>query len=261
MRTQEIKMIAKNLGGVLVKNSPTILTVLSVSGLVATTIMGSKDTIKAIRILDELEEEAELKGEEPLTFKEKAKATWKCYIPTAIMGSITIGCTIGANSIHLRRNAALASLYSLSEVALKEYQAKVVETIGKNKEQKIKDEIHQEKIVKNPVSANEVFITGRGDTLCYDVLSGRYFKSDMEKIKSALNKLSRDLMSEMFVSVNQVYYELGLEGTKHGDLWGWHVDQVGSDLIQPDFSSQLAEDGRPCLVLDFKADPKYTEYV
>lgn len=251
MNTQGIQKVAQTMGGAIAKNSPTILTGLSVAGLIATTVMAVKATPKAIQLL----EEKQLKEyKDPMTKKEIIKETWRCYAPAAAMGLVTVGCIVGANSINLRRNAALASVYSISEAALKEYQAKVVETIGRDREKAIKDEIKQEKLVRNPVSKNEVIITGKGDTLCYDAQTGRYFKSDMETIKSVMNSLSRRLMSDMFISLNDVYSELGLEGTKLGDLVGWHVD---NGLIDPDFGTQLAEDGRPCLVLDFEVEPKY----
>jgi len=89
----------------------------------------------------------------------------------------------------------------------------------------------KKRVVRNPVSDNEVIITSRGDTLCYDALGGRYFKSDIEHIRQVLNKLSRDLMSEQFITLNQVYSELGLKGTKVGDVAGWHIDD---GLIEPD---------------------------
>jgi hypothetical protein len=167
------------------------------------------------------------------------------------MGGLTIGCIIGSNSINLRRNAALAGLYSLTETALKEYKAKVIETIGEKKERDIRDEVAKERIHKNPVSDNEVVITGYGETLCYDFLSGRYFKSDRERINRAVNKLSRDMMTDMTISLNQLYDELGLRNTKMGDMVGWHIDD---GIIEPDYSSQLTENGIPCLVLDFKED-------
>lgn len=53
----------------------------------------------------------------------KAQFTWQCYLPAAIMGGLTIACAISINLCH---NAALASVYSLTELALKENQAKVV---------------------------------------------------------------------------------------------------------------------------------------
>ena len=255
---QGLQKLTRQFGGILTKNSPTILTGIGVAGLVATAVMAVKATPKALEILEyetlARESETEVGVLDRFTTQEILKLTWRCYLPAAAMGLVTVGCIIGANSINLRRNAALVSLYSLSEATLKEYQAKVVETIGKNKERAIKDDIAKDKITKNPVSDKEIVITSFGDTLCYDALSGRYFKSDIEKIRQVLNKLSRDLMTEMFIDLNSVYSDLGLKETKMGDMVGWHIDD---GLIEADFSSQLTENGTPCLVLDFVTEPRY----
>jgi len=53
---------------------------------------------------------------------------------------------------------------------LKEYQEKVIETIGQNKENKIREAIIDDRLSKNPVSKNEILITGAGDVLFYELL-------------------------------------------------------------------------------------------
>lgn len=251
-----MKKMLSTIGKNMTKNSPVILTGLGVAGLVTTTVLAVKATPKALEILEERRQEELEYNEDFHSFAPMGiiQETWKCYIPTMIMGTITIACIIGANSVNLRRNAALASVYSLSEAALKEYQAKVVETIGESKHVKIKDEIAKDRIAKNPVTSKEVIVTGRGDMLCYESLSGRYFKSDIEHIKKVFNDLGRDMLSDMYISLNDVYYALDLQSTKLGDLMGWHVDH---GLPVPSFSSQLSEDGTPCLVLDFSIEPRY----
>lgn len=259
MHIPELKHATKVISRTLTKNSPSILTGLGVAGVFATAVMAVKATPKALILLDEekynREKEYDTLGEsEPISAKDAIALTWKCYLPATIMGAVTIACIIGANKINLRRNAVLASLYSLSESALKEYQAKVVETIGKNKERKIKDDMAHDKILNNPANDREIIITGNGDTLCYDAMSGRYFKSDIEEIRRALNKLSRDMMTEMNITLNEVYNELGLKSTKLGEMVGWNIDD---GLIDPEFSSQLTENGVPCLVLDFSESPRY----
>jgi predicted metal-dependent phosphotriesterase family hydrolase len=163
-------------------------------------------------------------------------------------------CIIGASSVNTRRNAALATAYSLSESAFKEYREKVVENIGDKKEQTIKDAIAKEKIEKNPVQNTEVILTGKGETLCYDVVSGRYFKSDIDRLKKAENKLNRQMRDEMYISLNDFYYEIGLDNIKVGDNLGWNIDDGYIDLR---FSSQLATDGTPCLVIDYGYGPRY----
>ena len=240
-------------------NSPSLLTGLSVAGLITVVIMAVRATPKALRILEEEALYRETRSDEetdnvPITKFEAIKLVWTCYIPAAVMGGVTIACIIGANTISLKRTAALASVYSLAKETLNEYQTRVIETIGENKHVKIKDEIAKAKIDKNPLNNNTVIVTGKGDTLCYDSISGRYFKSDIEKIRKVQNELNKDLMSEMSISLNDAYYALGLSNIKLGEDLGWSIDD---GLMEFDFSSQLSEDGVPCLVIDYCVDPLY----
>lgn len=248
MKAESIKAVAKNLEVAVRKNSPTILTGLGVAGLITTTVLAVKATPKALALIEEAEDK-QMENLEPL---EVVKVTWKCYIPAALMGGITIGCMIGANSINLRRSAALASAYSIAETTLKEYQAKVVETIGEAKARKIKEDIAEDKMKKNPVQNTEVIITGKGDMLCFDVLSGRYFKNNIENLRKIQNDFNHNLISEMYVSLNELYYAIGLPGVKVGDDLGWNVDT----MIEFSFSSKLTEEGEPCLVVDYLVGPK-----
>lgn len=269
MQSNGIKQVAKNLEGIFQKNSPTILTGVAVAGLFSTVVLAVRATPKAILLMDEDAERRYSNGEVLklypediklvtssmlLTKKQIIQATWKCYIPAAAVGTATIACIIGANSINLRRNAALASVYSITEAAFKEYQAKVTETLGKGKEIKIRDEIAKDRIANNPVSNTEVIFTGKGEVLCLDAISGRYFKSDVQSIKRVENEQNRILRDEMYVSLNDVYYELGLKPTKLGDELGWNIDR---GYIEFDFSSQITDEGTPCLVLDYTLSPKF----
>ena len=100
----------------------------------------------------------------------------------------------------------------------------------------------------------EVIITEKGNTLCYDAISGRYFKGDIDKIKKAEYELNRQMRDEMYISLNDFYYEIGLDNIKIGDELGWNIDDGYIDLS---FSSQLASDGTPCLVIDYSIAPRY----
>lgn len=242
--------MSKDIQRTLVKHSPEILTGLGITGMITTTIMAVKATPKALDIINDMEYE---KGD-ILTPVEKVKATWKCYIPSAITGTLSITCLIGASSVSSKRNAVLATAYKLSESALKEYQEKVVETIGEKKEEKIRDAIAKDVIEHNPVKNNEVIITDNGDTLCYDAISGRYFKSNIDKINKIVNELNRTMLGDMYVSLNDFYYELGLKGTDLGDQLGWNINRGFIDLR---FSTQLSEDDTPCLVIDYSVPPRY----
>ena len=233
------------------KHSPEILTGIGIAGMLTTTVMAVRATPKAIMLI---EDKKEAEGIDNLPALEIVKTTWKCYIPATITGTLSITCLICANTVNIRRNAALATAYTLSETALKDYQEKVVETIGEKKEKAVRDAIAKDKVDKTPVSSKEVIITGKGNTLCLDYISGRYFESDIETIKKAVNELNRRMLDEMYISLNDFYYEIGLPANGCGEDLGWNID---NGYIDPDFSSQLAEDGRPCLVISYLVAPRY----
>lgn len=256
MSKLNLAQIAKNIQLTVSKHSPEILTGIGIAGMVTTTILAVKATPKALRLIEEKKEELEFERDEFVTLSkaEVVKTCWKCYIPSVVTGTLSAACLIGANSVNARRNAALATAYTLSETALKEYQEKVVETIGEKKEQTVRDSVAKDKIDKNPVSTHEVIITEKGNTLCFDAVSGRYFKSDIEKLKKAENELNRRMRDEMYIPLNDFYYEIGLKSVSIGDDLGWNIDRGYIDL---DFSSQLADDGTPCLVISYRVAPRY----
>lgn len=251
MNKKSISTMVRSLQSATKKHSPEILTGIGIAGMITTIVMAVRATPKALILIDEKKEELET---EKLSPKELLRTTWKCYIPTTAIGTVSVLCLIGASSVNVRRRAALATAYTLSESALKEYQEKVVEAIGEKKEQSVQDEIAKDKIEKNPISCREVIITEKGNTLCYDAVSGRYFKSDRDKIDKSINELNRRIRDEMFISLNEFYYEIGLNGIGLGDQLGWNIN---SGYIEPDFSYQGAEDGTPCLVIGYLVEPRY----
>ena len=237
------------------KRSPEILTGLGIAGMISTTVLAVQATPKALDLIARAEDKKFDNGHgDKLTVSEKMKVAWKPYIPAAITGIASISCIIGASSVHAKRNAAIAAAYNLSQTALTEYKEKVVETIGEKKEQAIKDKIAKDKIKKDPVSKSEVIVTGKGNTLCYDAFNSRYFYSDIDQIKRAINELNRIMLSQMYVSLNDFYDELNLKHSGNGDELGWKLDD---GFIEVDFSSQLSDDGRPCLVIEYMVAPRY----
>ena len=267
MFKQNLLRVVNGLKLTMEKHSPEILTGIGIAGMVTTTVLAIKATPKALYLLEEARKEKidnqvasgvpyeEVKNE--LDTMEKVKSAYKPYIPVFITGAVSISCLIGASSVHLRRNAALATAYKLSETALSEYKEKVVETVGEKKEKVIKDNIAKSKIEKDPVSKKEIFITKKGETLCYDAITGRYFKSDIEEIRRAINVLNKRIIDEHYISLNDFFDEIGLANTRLGEELGWNLDD---GLIDVDFSTQLAEDGTPCLVVDYLVAPRYDYY-
>lgn len=257
----DVKTIFNTTKRKVLKRSPEILTGLGVAGMITTVVLSVKATPKAMKLIEEekINRQAERETVDDqdsieLTKLEVVKVAWKPYIPAAVTGVISVGCLIGATSVSTRRTAAIATAYKLSETALSEYREKVVETIGEKKEKTVRDNIAKDKVEKNPVANSEVILTGIGETLCYEPISGRYFKSDINKIRSAVNDINEQMFSENYASLNDLNGKLDLPYTNIGYDLGW---DVYNGLLQVEFSSQITDDGTPCIVIDYITPPRY----
>ena len=275
-----VKSQLKRFEKTLEKHAPEVLVGIGITGFVVTTVQAVRVTPKAI---DEIDAEKRRRKNEfyektttdmsddlrnelltqavKLTPTDYIRCTWKLYLPVAITGVSSIACVIGATHINLKRNAALVAACTLTENRFSEYKGKVKELLGDKKEQNVRDEIAKDQITNHPVSDEDIVDTGKGETLCYDAISGRYFRSDIDEIKRCLNLLNNQLLYDEAVSLNDLYDYLGLEPNKCGEDFGWNRSRPGwGGLVEPSFSSQLTDKGIPCVVLDFIEGPFYTGY-
>ena len=239
------------------KHSPEILTGLGIAGMITTTVLAVKATPKALELIEDKKDELDIYPTEKLPPVETVKATWKCYIPAAITGVTSVVCLIGASSVNAKRNAALMTAYNLSATALTEYKEKVLETVGEKKEQIIRNKVAEDRIAKEPVNQSNIIVSGNGTTRCFDAITKRRFISDIDTIKRIVNDLNaRMIDGEDYISLNDFYYELGLDGVSIGDELGWSTRDGRQGLIKVDFSAQLDTDGVPCVYIEYLVEPK-----
>ena len=228
-------------------NAGTILTVMSCVGVVGTAVCAAHDAVKARDVMTEIETK-----HEDTPKSEVVKRVVPCYISTVLMASATIACVIGHHQLSAGKIAAYASAYTMATQVANEYRNKIVENLGKDKAQEIDNQIADERIRRNPPSDLDV-IPGSGDVLCYDYLLDRYFHSDPESIRMAVNDLNYELINGpgMWVSLNEFYDKLGLGPAPIGEELGWTID----NRIEVSFSSRLTESNLPCLVMRFETSP------
>ena len=241
------------------KHSPEILTGIGIAGMLTTVVLAVKATPKALEDIEEKKREKVHQngsGEnDKLKPVEIVKVTWKNYIPAAVTCVASTACLIGANKVSMKRITALSTAYKLSETALSEYRDKVVETLGEKKDKTIREKIAEERVEKNPVSKNEVFITGKGKTLFYEPVTSRYFEHDIDDVKRIVNEINEKMLSYDYISLNEFFDELGLSRCSIGDDIGWNIGR--DSLIKIDYTPTKTDDDRPCLALDYYVSPRY----
>lgn len=248
------------------KRSPEILTGVGIAGMITTTVLAVRATPKALRLIEKAEDHgigiSSKEGDpdwkyRPLTKLEVIKVAWKPYIPAVLTCGLSIGCLIGAQSVNTRRITAISTAYKLSETALTEYKAKVIETIGEKKEHVIRDKVAQQKVDDHPITKSEVIVTGGGDVIFLEPVSMRYFKSDIETVRKIINDLNYRLTTgaEEYISLSEFYDEIGLSHTSNSDDIGWNLYRDGQ--IEIEMSATKTDKGEPCLMLGYGVSPRY----
>lgn len=257
------------------ENSSTILSAAGVAGTVSTAVLTGKASFKAAGIINQKKHDLAKQYEETttepldpevqkyfyqgLTRTEQVKLVWALYIPPVASGAITITSIILAHKIDAKRVAALTAALGVTERSYQEYKDKIHEKLGDRETGKIRDELNQDRVKRNPAPGNEVILLNDGDQLCLDAYSGRYFKSNMETIKRAENSLNHQIVHHEDCSLSELWDDLGLTPTTMSDEVGWNA---GHSMVEINVTSALTEDGRPCLVLEYEPSPfqRYSKF-
>lgn len=234
----------------MVDHSPEIYLGVGLTLMTSSVVLGIATTPKVMKIIKVKEKEEGYS----LSTKEVIQTSWKHYLPTAatlVAGGV---CIVNGCKIQNKRYAAVAAAYKISETAFSELETKVIEEIGEKKVKDIKDEIAKDRVENNPVDARRVYDTGTGHSLCYDINTNQYFEADIDVIKRAVNDFNEELLDEMFMSLNDFYYLVGLPPMEPiGDLLGW---DIMSGKLEMEYSSQLVSEYGPCLTIDYRRNIK-----
>lgn len=252
---QIITEARQHAGRLLQENATVLLTAGGVVGVVATAVLTGRASFKAAEIIRDEElvrvhpegvEDTLSEGTMGLDRKTKVKLVWPLFIAPTVTGGVTIASIVMSHRMSAQKAAALAAAYGMSQKHFDEYKEKVTEKLGLQKEQKLQDEVAQDK-VNNTKPTNEVIIINGDDVLCFDLPTGRYFRSTMEKINKAVNSTNAEIIRHGFATLSYFYSELELPDTSWGGDVGWTTDH----LLELAFTTTMAPDNQPCLAIDF----------
>lgn len=198
------------------RESPMILGAIGAAGVVLTSVMVAKETLKVeVRLLDKEDE----KGE-PLTTTEKVVAALPVYAPAIAIGAGTITCIVASTILNNRQKMAISSAYILLDQSYKNYKDKVIQMFGEEADRDVEREVSKsqiDKLEKNEKpSSDEVLIF-------YEKHRNELFERTMLEVKDAEYQLNKKFVTTGQVSLNDLYELLGLDRTEEGDILGWNV--------------------------------------
>ena len=254
MKEKMIRMYNNTKNGVQ-KHSPEILAGVGVVGVVASTVMACKATMKLNDILEESKEtrdkirevESNPRYEEQYSHEDAKKDLTinytqtglkiaKLYAPAVILGSASLGCLLASNDILRKRNAALSAAYMTVDKSFKEYRQRVVDRFGEEVEKEIRYNIKAEEVTSTVVAedGSETTITETVKTMDPNLYSdyakffdeaSPYWQKDPEYnfmfLKSQQQYANDLLKARGRLFLNEVYEMLGIDKTKAGQIVGW----------------------------------------
>ena len=253
MKKVNLKPYVKTARNVITANSPILLVGTALAGVVATGYFAARGGYKARGIIDaaEAERAASVPPQAPLEMVEKAKLTWLCYTAPGVSALSSCLAIVGVHVIHTKRANAMAALYAVASGKLDTMTEEAEKLLGPKKNQDLANTIGQREVDGNPVSNNEVIMTGQGQELCYDVWSGRYFTANLGIIENAVHEVNMALVESGDCALNDFYEYVGLPSIPMGHEFGWSGEKINVTK-----GSVTTDDGRPALSVTFRPSPK-----
>lgn len=244
------------------KHSPEILLVAGTVGVVASTVMACKATLKVEEIVDDAKQkidtihevaadpamaekysEEDSKKDLAIVYTQTAVKFIKLYGPSVALGVVSLGCMIGSNRILNKRNAALAAAYAAVDKSFKEYRGRVIERFGEKMDKELRYNIKAQEIEETTTDENgqevvtkkTIEVIDPNNYSQYAIIfddGNEGWDPDPERTKYFLiqqqNWANERLKARGHLFLNEVYDLLGAKRTKAGAQVGWVYDEANT---------------------------------
>ena len=230
------------------KNSPGLLLGAGIVGMVGSTVLACRATLKMDEVMEESKKkldtaktlehedysEKDRQRDISLIYFQTGVKIVKLYGPAIIVGGLSIAALTKSHNILTRRNAALTAAYAALERGFKEYRARVIEKYGEEQDQEfrygteqveIEDEKGRKKIVKRAASGDPSiyarFFDDGSPSWSKDPEVNRIF------LQCQQNYCNDLLVARGHIFLNEVYDMLGIPRSKAGSIVGWVLSKNG----------------------------------
>lgn len=255
----KIKSLISNVTFGVKKHSPEILIGVGIIGVVTSTVLACRATIKANDILQDTNKELEKNKEDDknpsIATKDVKKERVAIYARTSLklaklyslpiaIGTASIASIIASNNVSRKRYGAMAAAYATVDRGFKAYRKNVIDRFGEEVDhqlrynitptevkEKVTDEDGKTKNVKKKI---DVVKEDPSDYARFFDESNPYWQKDADTNKFFLRAqqsfFNDKLKVEKRVFLNDVYKALGFPTTKAGQVVGWIYDPDRDDI-------------------------------
>lgn len=294
-----VKAIIGTVRFTLKKYSPEILLGVGMLGMAGATVVACRATLNADKILARRERELDVidtcvqqRIDSDLDYSEQEEKVdrfisnrhlvtgfIKLYAPATTLFLASGACILASYHIMSKRNAALMAAYKVLEEAFTKYRGRVVEELGMEKDAHFMYGTDEEAVITDK-DGNETRVGKRSES--FSGLSGfsRVFEAEtpdqlggwtgatqwstmheynLSYLEAKMRHFNDQLVIKGFVTINDVYGELGFPATEAGMICGWRYKPENGDgyiSFKPhgiDGNWTFGQDGDP-IILDFNID-------
>lgn len=266
------------------KASPELLFAAGVVGMVGSTVLACRATLKVDKILSESKTKMNLAStlrhddysetdrmrDRTLIRYQTAVEIGKQYAPAIGVGLLSIAALTKSNAILTQRATALAAAYTALDKGFREYRERVIKKYGEEADQEFRYGIETKEIEDPETGKKSLQVTVPGDPSIY----ARFFDEtslswsrdpevNMFFLKSQQNYANDLLKANGHIFLNEVYDLLGIDRSKAGTVVGWLWTSNGSTDNFVDFGifNKQSEKARHfvnghegAILLDFNVD-------
>jgi hypothetical protein len=266
------------------KSSPEVLLAAGIAGMVGSTVLACRATLKMDAVLEVTKEkldtaktlehrnysERDRQRDVSLIYYQTGIKIVRLYTPAVVLGGLSIYALTTSHNLMVKRAAALTAAYGALEKGFNEYRARVVEKYGEEEDRNLRYGSQQIEIEDPKGKKKNV------TRVSYDIPSiyARFFDMNSMSwskepeynrlfLQCQQNYANDKLHARGHVFLNEVYDMLGLERSKAGAVVGWVLSKNSETDNYIDFGvfdgkTQAARDFvngyEGAILLDFNVD-------
>lgn len=259
--------LGSNLGksGLKIKKfSPEILVIIGVGGIITSTVIACKATLKLEEAMAPKKEELKVvkEGRENFSKEEYTDKEYrqdlalvrirtgvefaKLYWPAITLGAGSICCIIGSHNIMKKRNLGLMAAYKTLEEGYAQYRKRIIEAVGEEREYDLRHGLTHEKIETEETDENGKTKKVKKTVTVKDPNShspyAKFFDNSCEYwsetpeynyifLKTQQNYANDKLRSQGHLFLNEVYDMLDIPRTQAGAVVGWVISKDGDNFV------------------------------
>jgi hypothetical protein len=239
------------------KHSPTILFGTGVIGMVGSTVLACRATLKLDEVLSAVEEDkqkairakekvaagevpegvtysdSEFKRDNAIILTRGVGSVIKLYAPSIVLGGVGIACLTKSHKILMDRNTALTAAYVAVDTAFKKYRARVVDRYGEETDRELRYESEEVTVIDDETGkALDTVRVAPGEPSGY----ARWFDEENNNwnrneeynwlfLRTQQNWANDMLRSRGHLFLNEAYSMVGMSHTTAGAVVGWLYDR------------------------------------